>query len=207
MKKRRQIEAKGKPRSAPKVARRHSQADDKDEKIAQLTRERDEALEQQTATSEVLKVISSSPGELEPVFQAILENATHLCEAYFGVLYKFEDGAFRAIALRGAPAAFVEFQQRGPIQPTPASGLGRAVSTRRTVHITDSMAEQRYIDGDPYAVGAVKLSGSRTLIFVPMLKDDALVGVITIHRKVGTSVQRKANRAGAELCRSGCYRH
>jgi GAF domain-containing protein len=142
-----------------------------------------ESLEQQTATSEVLKVISSAPGELEPVFDAILENATRLCEANFGVLYRFEDGVFRATALRGAPAAFAEFQQSGPIHPTPASGLGRIMSTRQPVHITDSTAEQRYIEGDLYAVNAVRLSGSRTLIFVPMLKDDELVGTITIYRK------------------------
>ena len=142
-----------------------------------------ELLERQTATADVLKVISSSPGELEPVFQAMLENATRLCEANFGILYRFEDGAFRATALRGAPPAFAEFQQNGPIHPTPASGLGRVMSTRRPVHITDSMAEQRYIDGDPYAVNAVRLSGCRTLIFVPMLKDDELLGTITIYRK------------------------
>src|SRR6516225_3029654 len=94
--------------------------------------------------------------------------------AHFGILYRFEDDAFRAIALRGAPPAFAEFQQSGPIRPTPVSGLGRIVSTRRPVHIIDAMAQQHYIDGDPYVVTAVKLSGSRTLIFVPMLKDDEL---------------------------------
>jgi len=142
-----------------------------------------QALEQQTATSEVLKVISSSPGELGPVFDAVLENATRLCEAHFGILYRFEDDAFRAIALRGAPPAFAEFQQSGPIRPTPVSGLGRIVSTRRPVHIIDAMAQQHYIDGDPYVVTAVKLSGSRTLIFVPMLKDDELIGTIAIYRR------------------------
>ncbi|MEY2512262.1 MAG: hypothetical protein QOE26_3025, partial [Verrucomicrobiota bacterium] len=153
------------------------------DEVQKRTDDLSESLEQQTATSEVLKVISSSPGELEPVFDAILESATRLCEANFGILYRFEDGAFRATALRGAPPAFAEFQQHGPIHPTPVSGLGRVMSTRRPVHITDSMAEQRYIDGDPYAVNAVRLSGSRTLIFVPMLKDDELVGTITIYRK------------------------
>jgi GAF domain-containing protein len=151
--------------------------------LRQRTDDLSESLEQQTATSEVLQIISSSPGELEPVFDAVLENATRLCEAHFGILYGFENGAFRAIALRGAPRAFAEFQQSGPIHPTPASGLGRIVSTRRPVHIVDTMAEQRYIDGDPYAVKAVELSGSRTLVFVPMLKDDELVGAITIYRQ------------------------
>src|SRR5262249_46156805 len=84
---------------------------------------------------------------------------------------------------RGAPPAFAEFQQSGPIRPTPVSSLGRIVSTRRPVHIIDAMAQQHYIDGDPYVVTAVKLSGSRTLIFVPMLKDDELIGTIAIYRR------------------------
>jgi GAF domain-containing protein len=148
-----------------------------------LLNELRQSLEQQTATADVLGVISSSPGELDPVFQTVLANATRLCEANFGILYRLEDGVFQAIALRGAPPAFAEFQQSGPIHPTPASGLGRIVSTRRPVHIIDTKAEQRYIDGDPYAVKAVELSGSRTLVFVPMLKDDELVGAITIYRQ------------------------
>jgi GAF domain-containing protein len=148
-----------------------------------LLNELRQSLEQQTATSEVLSVISSSPGDLEPVFQAMLENATRICEAYFGILYQFEDKAFRAVALRGAPLAFAEFQRKGPIQPTPASGLGRIMATRRPVHIVDTTAEQRYIDGDAYAVTAVKLSGSRTIVFVPMVKDDELVGAIAIYRQ------------------------
>jgi GAF domain-containing protein len=153
------------------------------EEVQARTRELTDALEQQTATSEVLKIISSSPGDLQPVFNAMLENATRMCDAYFGILYRFANGAFQAVTLRGAPPAFAEFQQRGPIQPGPASGLGRILSTRHPVHITDTMAEQRYFDGDPYAVTAAKLSGSRTIVFVPMLKDDEVVGAIAIYRK------------------------
>ncbi len=148
-----------------------------------LLNELRQSLEQQTATADVLRVISSSPGELNPVFDSVLDSATRLCEANFGTLYRYESGTFRAIAQRGAPPAFAEFQQRAPIRPTPVSGLGRIVSTRQPVHIIDTMAEQRYIDGEPYAVTAVKLSGSRTLIFVPMLKDDDLIGAITIYRR------------------------
>jgi GAF domain-containing protein len=150
---------------------------------ARLLNELRESLQQQTATSEVLRVISSSPGELEPVFQAMLENAVRICEAYFGILYQFEDRAFRAVALRGAPPAFAEFQRKGPILPTPASGLGRIMATKQPVHIVDTTAEQRYIDGDAYAVTAVKLSGSRTIVFVPMIKDDELIGAIAIYRQ------------------------
>ena len=190
VKTRRRKTAARKPRNAPAIAVRRGSATDQETEFARVTHERDqaleqlsEALEQQTATSDVLRVISSSPGELGPVFDTVLENATRLCEAHFGILYRFEDDAFRAIALRGAPPAFAKFQQSGPIRPTPVSGLGRIVSTRRPVHITDAMAQQHYIDGDPYVVTAVKLSGSRTLIFVPMLKDDELIGSIAIYRR------------------------
>ena len=190
VKTRRRKTAARKPRIAPAIAVRRGSGTDQETEFARIIHERDqaleqlsEALEQQTATSEVLRVISSSPGELGPVFDTVLENATRLCEAHFGILYRFEDDTFRAIALRGAPPAFAKFQQSGPIRPTPVSGLGRIVSTRRPVHITDAMAQQHYIDGDPYVVTAVKLSGSRTLIFVPMLKDDELIGSIAIYRR------------------------
>ena len=142
-----------------------------------------EALEQQTATSEVLRVISGSPGELQPVFQAMLENATRICEANFGILYRVEQGAFLATALLGAPPAFAQFQQRGPIHPSPGSGIGRVAATRQHVHIADVTKEPAYIQGDPYVVTAVTLSGTRTLLVVPMLKEHELVGAITIYRQ------------------------
>src|SRR4029434_3235437 len=116
-----------------------------------------EALEQQTATSDVLQVISSPPGELQPVFQAMLENATRICEANFGILYRVEHGAFLATALLGAPPAFAQFQQRGPIHPSPGSGIGRVAATRQHVHIADVTKEPAYIQGDPYVVTAVTL--------------------------------------------------
>jgi hypothetical protein len=100
-----------------------------------------EALEQQTATSQVLQVISSSPGELESVFQAMLDNAIRICEASFGVLFRFEDGAWRAAAMLGVPPAFAEFWQRGPQRPGSRTALGRVVETRQTVHIVDVTTE------------------------------------------------------------------
>jgi two-component system, NtrC family, sensor kinase len=103
------------------------------EEVQARTRELTDALEQQTATSEVLKIISSSPGDLQPVFNAMLENATRMCDAHFGILYRFANGAFQAVTLRDAPPAFAEFQQREPIQPGPASGLGRILSTKHPV--------------------------------------------------------------------------
>ena len=128
--------------NAPKIARHQgSSAAGLQAEVARLTRERDEALErlseaveQQTATSEVLRVISSSPGELQLVFQAMLENAARLCEAKVGVLYRSEGDGFRAVALYGAPLAYVEERRRNPIiRPTPETALGRAVATKQTV--------------------------------------------------------------------------
>ena len=167
-----------------KVAHRQPPAVDAAERIALLTRERDEALEQQTATSEVLKVISSSPGELEPVFNAILENATRICGAKFGVLWRrFDDGTARIFASLSVPSAFAEFLQRGPHRPGPFSPINRVAKTRQRVHIADFRVDQAYLTHDPLAVAGVELGGQRTLLVVPMLKEDKLVGMIAIYRQ------------------------
>jgi GAF domain-containing protein len=147
------------------------------------TRELSEALEQQTATSEVLSVISSSPGELEPVFQAMLENATRICEAKFGVLFRTSGDAIKAVAMVGAPPAFAEFLRSGPMRPGPASGLGWALRTKQTVHIVDVEALRGDIEHDPYAMTARALSDTRTLLVVPMLKESELVGIFAIFRQ------------------------
>jgi hypothetical protein len=106
--------------------------------LRQRTDDLGEALEQQTATSEVLKVISSSPGELEPVFNAMLENATRICEAKFGILVLSEGDAFRTVALHGAPPAFAEARRHEPvIRPGPGTSFHRAASTRQPVQIAD----------------------------------------------------------------------
>ena len=121
----------------------------------QRTRELSEALERQTATSEVLKVIPSSPGDLQPVFEAMLANATRLCEAKFGVLYRSEGDAFRAVALHGAPLAYVEERRRNPIiRPTPEMALGRTVVTKRAVQIADALEEPNYFDAPSGYTGA-----------------------------------------------------
>ena len=140
-------------------------------------------LEQQTATSEVLKAISSSPGELEPVFQAMLGNAVRICEANFGMLFRVENGAVSAAAMFGVPPAFAEFWQRGPQRPGRRTALGRVVETRQTVHIADIKLEPAYVEGEPVFLSAVSLGGFRTLIAVPMLKDNELVGAIGIYRQ------------------------
>jgi GAF domain-containing protein len=150
---------------------------------ARLLNELRESLQQQTATADVLKVISSSPGELAPVFQAMLENAVRICEASFGVLFRNEDGAMRAAAMVGVPPAFAEFWQRGPQRPGPRTAFGRVSETKQTIHIADVKAEPAYVDGEPVFVAAVNLGNFRTLLNVPMLKENELIGVLAIYRQ------------------------
>ena len=152
------------------------------DEVQARTRELSESLEQQTATSEVLKVISSSPGELEPVFQTMLENAVRICGATFGMLFRFEDSAWRAAAMFGVPPAFAEFWQRGPQRPGPRTALGRVAEHKRMVHIADVTTEPAYVEREAIFVAAVDLGGFRTMLNVPMLKDNELVGVISIYR-------------------------
>src|SRR5215831_12002402 len=155
------------------------------DEVQARTRELSEALEQQTATSEVLQVISSSPGELEPVFQTILENATQICAAHFGVLWRLEDGAARIVSNFGIPPAFAQFLERGPHRPGPLNPMNRVIKTRQTVHVADYRADQAYIERDPLAVAGVELAGVRTLLVVPMIKDEELIGAIGIfHQEV-----------------------
>src|SRR5262249_40911376 len=130
-------------------------------------------------------VISSSPGELQPVFQAMLENATRLCEAKFGTLYLCEGDALRMIAMYGAPAAFAEARRRNPmIRPNPETTLGRALATKRAVQIGDVQDEPGYANAPPGTTGAqlAKLAGAPVLV-VPMVKENELVGAIVIYRQ------------------------
>src|SRR5262245_22584084 len=146
-----------------------------------LLNELRESVAQQTASSEVLEVISSSPGELEPVFTTMLENALRICEAGIGNLFRYENGAFRESSSVNAPAAFKEFLRRGPVQPTPGTGLARVVQTKQTAHIRDIRELEAYANRDSFVVAGVE-AGIRTLLVVPMLKENALVGVIGIYR-------------------------
>jgi two-component system, NtrC family, sensor kinase len=147
------------------------------------TRDLTESLEQQTATSEVLQVISSTPGELEPVFQIMLENATRICEARIGILFRYENGAYNAVATLGVTPAYQEYLDRGPIRAGPTTGLGRVASTRQTIHIVDTQAEQAYSGGDPLRLATAELGGARSLLNVPMLKEGNLIGAIGIFRQ------------------------
>ena len=150
---------------------------------ARLLNELRDLLQQQTASAEVLKVISSSPGELEPVFNAILANATSICGAKFGTLYLHKDDAFYASAFHNAPPAFVDARKDKAIHPSPESTLGRAAATKEVAQVLDATQREVYRQGDPFVVVGADLGGYRTIVSVPMLKDDELVGVITIYRQ------------------------
>ena len=154
------------------------------EELALARRELAEALERQAATDEVLRVISSSPGELQPIFESMLENGTRLCEAKFGVLYLYEDGGFRVVASHNIPPAFAEARrQRGTFLPPPGTPLGDTITTKQTVHVSDLSATRPYAERIETVVAAVELGGIRTTVSVPMLKDNELIGAITIYRQ------------------------
>src|SRR5262252_3350854 len=157
---------------------------DLQKQVGALTRELVEAREQQTATADVLKVISSSPGELEPVFNAMLENARRICEAKFGILFLCEGDGFRAAAMQNAPPALVEAYTHDVIlRPPPDAPLGRVAATKQVAQVVDIKAMQSYMDRDPFIVSAVELAGYRTVLSVPMLKDNELIGTITLIRQ------------------------
>jgi two-component system, NtrC family, sensor kinase len=147
----------------------------------QRTRELTESLEQQTATSEVLQVISSSPGDLEPVFQAMLAKATRICDAKFGNIHRWDGDALHLMATHNTPPAFAEYRRRSAMRPT--GNIGRMIATRTAIHVTDLAANQTYAHRDPTAVAAVELGGVRTYVAVPMLKENELIGSFSLYRQ------------------------
>ncbi len=153
--------------------------------LRQRTDDLSELLEQQTATLEVLRVISSSPSELEPVFRAVLANATRLCEASFGALWLCDGDGYRTGALHGPlPEAYLEQLRPGTLyHPDPKTSLVRATKTRQAVQVADLSATRAYLDHDPLPVAAVDVAGIRTLVTVPMVKENELVGAIVIYRR------------------------
>jgi GAF domain-containing protein len=166
-------------RTTPKVEIRPKPSPVAEEKeVARLSRELNQALEQQAATSEVLAVISSPSGKVERVFQSILEKATRICEAKLGLMHLYENGAFRNVASHGAPPAYVELRRREPVfHPVPEHPLAQIAATRQVFHIADLAAGPEAVRGR-----LADLGGARTLVIVPMLKDNELVGTIDIFR-------------------------
>ena len=149
----------------------------------QRTRELTESLEQQTATAEVLKVISSSPGDLQPVFETMLDNAVRICEAKFGNIYRWDGDALHLVASHNTPAAFAEQRRREPFRPSPKNSVGQMIATKTVVHIPDVVASEAYIEREPVTVAGVDVAGIRTFLAVPMLKENELVGAFALARQ------------------------
>jgi GAF domain-containing protein len=140
-----------------------------------------DALGRQTATSDILRVIASSPTDVQPVFETILDNATRLCDAQRGGLFLFDGDTYRAVAFRGTTAEIVQHHTQGPIRPGPNTALGRIASELGPVHIADEVADAA--EGDPVRRAVVELEGMRTLLMVPLLREGRLVGALGIHRR------------------------
>jgi GAF domain-containing protein len=153
--------------------------------LRQRTADLTESLERQTATSEVLQIISSSPGHLEPVFVAMLENAIKLCQAKFGTMFLYDGEAFRTAALYGASPAYTEARRRAMMVRDlhPNVPVARVARTNEVVHIRDATLDQSYVERDPRMVELVDLAGARSVLAVPMLKESRLIGVISIYRQ------------------------
>jgi GAF domain-containing protein len=170
---------------AAPTSRHRSSAVGQESEFTRLRRERDEALKQLSATSEVLKVISSSPGELEPAFQSMLENATRICAARFGVLFLAEGNTYHVVAMHNVPESYREVRQREPtFRYTPSHPLARVAATKQMLQIADLQADASYAESGPSSYRAmVGLAGARTMLNVPMLRENELVGQIAIFRQ------------------------
>src|SRR6516164_2889861 len=181
-----------KRRSAPTATgRRDPTAADLQKQLDQRTRELTEAQkrlaeaqEQQAATSDVLRIISSSPEELVPVFEAMLANATKLCEAKFGFANRYDGDAWKIVAVHGGVPAYTDYlQQHGYKRPGPETVVARIARAKQLVHITDLATSSGYADRDPIVVAAVELGGVRTMLGVPMLREGKLIGAILLYRQ------------------------
>ena len=151
--------------------------------LRQRTDDLTESLEQQTATSEVLQVISSSPGDLEPVFDVMLENAVQICDASFGNIYRWEGDALHHVAARNTPAAFVAQRRSEPFRPSPINSVGQMIASKAVFHDPDVAASEAYAKREPVTVAGVEIAGIKTFLAVPMLKDNELIGAIALARQ------------------------
>jgi signal transduction histidine kinase len=157
---------------------------DLERKVDDRTRELSETLEQQTATSEVLQIISRSPGDLQPVFDTMLANAVRICDAAFGNIYRWDGKAFGLLATHNTPPAFAEARRRSPLRPYPETPLARMVASKAVVHLADAVTDPSYGEQrDPAATSAVELGGVRTVLLVPMLQENELIGSFTVYRQ------------------------
>jgi class 3 adenylate cyclase/DNA-binding FrmR family transcriptional regulator len=186
------VPTKGRRSKTPKPLRRNAQKttphlnaanNEKETEVGQLARELKEAMERQTATSDILHVISSSSGELEPVFDAILQNAARICQAQFGTLNLYDGTAYRTVALHNAPRHFARIRLGETFRPHSESGLARVARNKQIVQIDDIRTGQPYIEGDKTVVELADIAGARTLSIVPLLNKEKLVGTISIYRQ------------------------
>jgi two-component system, NtrC family, sensor kinase len=152
-------------------------------KLAACCAERDSALAQQAASAEILRVINHSPRDLTPVFDVILEKATQIGEATFGIVYRFDGDVFRVETTREATPGFIEYLRRQPPRPDSGHALGRLLQAKQPVHIVDIKSERAYTEDEPTCVAAVEIAGARTFLAVPMLREDRLIGAIAIYRQ------------------------
>jgi GAF domain-containing protein len=160
--------------------------------LRQSTKDLNEALEQQTATSEVLSIVSSSGGQLNPVFQAMLEKACRICEATCATMQFHEDGAFRLTAAHNIPPLLADARRSTRVlRPGPWHPFVEVAASKKAVHINDYLESRAYQERDPLTVQLVELGGARTVLVVPMLKDQELLGVIAIFRQVVRSFNDK----------------
>jgi len=173
------------PRPAGKEPAAHSSVDPAQEQLVErLKRERDEAVELQAASAEILEIIGSSPGDMKPVFEAMLGKALRICDAKFGHILLYGSEGFHAVHLHDVPPSYRAFWDRhGPIQPSPNTGLGRLARTKKVVHIPDLKADPTYTEREPLRVVTVDEAGARSFLAVPMLKEKELVGAIVIYRQ------------------------
>ncbi|HEV8437639.1 MAG TPA: GAF domain-containing protein [Methylomirabilota bacterium] len=153
-----------------------------EQKVDARTRELSESLEQQTATAEILRVISSSPNDLAPVFETMLANATRLCEAQTGLLFLYNAGLFEVVAHRGATEAWLEFAKSG-LRPSPRTGLGRMLAEQQPIHVPDITTDAAYDEQDPMRMATVNLLQARSCVWVPMLNESTLIGAMVIYRR------------------------
>ena len=152
--------------------------------LRQRTTDLSEALEQQTATSDVLQVISGSPGDLQPVFAAMLDKAARICDANFGNIFRWDDDALWLVATHNTPPAFVEHRRRVPFRPNQANPIGEMLKANAAIHVADLARDERFVQkSDPEVVAAVELGGIRTFVAVPMLKDEKLIGAVILYRQ------------------------
>ena len=173
--------------------------------LRQRTHDLSESLEQQSATSEVLKVISSSPGELEPVFDALLTNAMQVCDTKFGFMYRAGDTDMKIMAHKCDVPAYLEFAQKARF--TPQTVVGRVAETRQVLQVVDIAATQRYADHEPLAVAAVEIGRVRTILGVPLLKENEVKGCYPSLPTGGSSIHRQADRVSKELRGASRHRH